>query len=174
METLEQAKRNAADLYWLAAVLTGNPETASDLTVQAMVPEDEESAFFSTWMDAWSRRIFIAKALAAVRDDLVKSARRTALMRVEKSDLPPRSWAPDEETSRLDLERALLQIDLFPRAAVLLLALERMPLSDAAVLLDADLDLIRKALAIGARDLTIQLARMQGWEAEPALHNAGA
>lgn len=174
MEILEQAKRNAADLYWLATVLTGSSEIASELTVQSLTPEDEGGAYFSIWMDAWSRRIFIANALAAVREELNQSARRTALRRAGKCDLPPHSWTLDDETTRSDLKEALLRIDLFPRAAVLLLAFERVPLIDAAVLLDAELDLIRKALAIGARELTVQLARMQGWKSEPALQDAGA
>lgn len=59
-------------------------------------------------------------AHAAVRDDLAESARRTALWR-------------DGETTRPDLERALLPIDVFPRAAALMLLLfERVPANDAA------------------------------------------
>ena len=162
METLEQAKCNVADLHWLATLLTGSRETASDVTIQALYPVDEANAFFSTWMDAWSRRIFIAKALAAVREDLAEFARRTALRRPEKSELPPRSWTLDDETTRSDLERALLLIDVFPRAAVLLLLFERVPLNDVAILLDCEPDLVRKALAVGARELTVNLAKLQG------------
>jgi DNA-directed RNA polymerase specialized sigma24 family protein len=161
MKTLEQAKRRAFDLHWLATLLTGCRETAENVTVAAA---GEPNAFFSTWMQVWARRTFIAKALAIVREDLARSARRTALRRAEMSELPPRSWVLDREITKRDLERALLPIDVFPRAAVLLLALERMPLQDAAVLLNSEPDMVRTAMAAGLRDLTINLARMQGWK----------
>jgi DNA-directed RNA polymerase specialized sigma24 family protein len=161
METLDQAKRNGADLHWLATLLTGCREIATDVTFQAIAPIQEASAFFSNWMHAWSRRIVIAKSLTAVREDLARSARRAALERGENAAFPPRSWMLDRQTTRLDLERALLMMDVFPRAAVLLLLFERVPLNDAAILLDSEPDLVRKALAAGARELTINLARMQ-------------
>jgi len=53
---------------------------------------------------------------------------------------------------------------VFPRASVLLLIFERVPLSDAAILLDAKPDLVCKAQAASVRELTINLARMQGWK----------
>ena len=166
MEPVEQAKRNVADLHWLATVLTGSRETAADVTLQALDSEDGTNSFFSIWMDTWSRRIVIAKALATIREEIIQSTRRTASFDTKKSKLPPRSWALDGKTTRSDLERALLPIDAFPRAAVLLLLFERVPLRDSAVLLDAEPDLVRKGLAEGVRELTINLAAMQGWKSE--------
>ena len=163
METLEQTKQNVADLHWLAALVTGCREKATEVTFQAIPPDTGANAFFSSWMHAWSRRIVIAKALAAVSQDLARSSRQIAVSRVEKSERSPDSWTLDRHTTKSDLERALLPIDVFPRAAVLLLIFERVPLNDAAVLLDSDPDLVRKALAAGVRELTINLARMQGW-----------
>jgi len=168
VEAVEQARRNVADLHWLATLLTGCQETATEVTFQALGPADDTNAFFSNWMDAWARRLVIAKALAAVRDDLAQSARRTALRHSQKTGLPPRSWMLDGDTDRSDLERALLPIDVFPRAAVLLVLFERVSLTDVAVLLDSEPNLVRKAVAIGARDLTINLAAMQGWKSERA------
>ena len=110
----------------------------------------------------------IARALAAVREDLTTSARQTALRHTEKSEFPPPSWVLDAGTTKSDLERALLSIDLFPRAAVLLLVFERVPLKDAAILLDSEADLVKQAVAAGVRDLTINLARTQGWKAASA------
>ncbi len=69
------------------------------------------------------------------------------------------------------LERALLSIDAFPRASVLLLVFERVPLRDAAILLDAEPDLVRKAQAAGVRELTMNLARTQGWKSAAANSN---
>jgi hypothetical protein len=37
------------------------------------------------------------------------------------------------------------------------------PLADAAVLLDAEPDLVRKGQAAGVVELTMNLARMKGW-----------
>jgi DNA-directed RNA polymerase specialized sigma24 family protein len=164
MKTWEQAKQSAVNLHWLATLLTGCGEIAAGVTVEAIAASDVPDAVFSAWMRAWSRRLVIARALTTVREDLAASARRMALRPFEKSALPPRSWVLDPDTTKSDLERALLSIDAFPRASVLLLVFERVPLRDAAILLDAEPDLVRKAQAAGVRELTINLARMQGWK----------
>lgn len=163
MKTLKQVRHGAADLHWLAFLLTGRREIAFDVTAKTIDLTDGRNGFFSTWMVSWSRSLVIARALAAVRDDLARSARRTALSHTENSEFPEPSWVLDVGTSKSDLEHALLQIDLFPRAAVLLLVFERVPLKDAAILLDSEADLVKKAVAAGVRDLTIKLARTQGW-----------
>jgi DNA-directed RNA polymerase specialized sigma24 family protein len=163
MKTLKQVMHSEADLHWLAFLLTGRREIAVDVTAQAIDLTDGRNGFFSTWMVTWSRRLVMARALAAVREDLARSARRTALRHHENSEFPPPSWVLDAGTTKSDLERALLSIDLFPRAAVLLLVFERVPLKDAAILLDSAADLVKKAMAAGVRDLTINLARTQGW-----------
>jgi DNA-directed RNA polymerase specialized sigma24 family protein len=162
MKTLQQVRHSAADLHWLAFLLTGRREIAVDATAQAIDLTDGRNGFFSTWMVSWSRRLVIARALAAVREDLARSVRRTALRHSETSEVPPPSWVLDEGTTKSDLERALLPIDLFPRAAVLLLVFERVPLKDAAILLDSEADLVKKAMAAGVRELTINLTRLQG------------
>ena len=176
MKTWEQAKQNAVNLHWLATLLTGCGEIAASLTVEAIASPDNPDSVFSAWMHEWSRRLVIARALTTVREDLAASARRMALRRTEKSALPPPSpgcsiWVLDPGTTKSDLERALLSIDVFPRAAVLLLVFERVPLRDAAILLDAEPDLVRKAQAAGVRELTINLARMQGWKSPAANSN---
>lgn len=152
---LDRTAQATADLQRLATLLTGSHDV------------------FSARMRAWSRRMVIARALATVREDLAASARRMELGRSEDSAFPPPSWALDRGTTRSDLEHALLGIDLFPRAALLLLVYERVPLNDATILLDSEPALVRKALAQGARDLTMNLARMQGWNSIPAASNPG-
>jgi DNA-directed RNA polymerase specialized sigma24 family protein len=174
MKTVEQATHGAADLQWLATLLTGSREIALDVTVEAVVPTGDSSSFFCTWMEAWSRRLVIAKALTAIRENLAASALRTALKRAEGSARPRRPWLLDRDTTKSDLERALLSIDVFPRAAVLLLAFEAVPLKDAAILLDAEADLVLKAHAAGVRELTIHLARTQGWKSAAARPNTPA
>jgi len=161
MKTLKQLKDHVGGLHWLAFLLTGRREIAFDVTAQAIDLTGDSNPFFSTWMASWSRRLVMARALAAVREDLHSSARRIALGFPEHSALPPLSWVMDEGTTKSDLERALLPIDLFPRAAVLLLVFECVPLKDAAILLDSEADLVKQAMAAGVRDLTMNLARTQ-------------
>lgn len=161
----------AMDLHWLATLLTGSREVAADVAVQAIESARGETSFFSNWMSAWSRKLVIARALTAVRDELGASARRTGLRSENGSVVPPRSWMLDRQTTKSDLEGALLSIDLFPRAAVLLLLFEGVPLQDAALLLDAEPGLVRKGQAAGVVELTGALARMQGWQPNEAGSN---
>ena len=69
-----------------------------------------------------------------------------------------RNWSLSPDTTQADLQEALLSIDLFPRAALLLLVFEGIRMADAVILLDADPALIRKAQAIGLHELTANLA----------------
>lgn len=155
------ANRSAADLYWLAFLLTRRGEISIDIAADGAVSMVNPNPFFAGWMRAWSRRIAIAKALAASRDELAKSARRTKLARVPSRAGPAaRPLSPD--TSKADIEEALLAIDTFPRAAVVLLILEDVPIADAATLLDADASLVRKAQAIGLREFLTNLGRKRG------------
>jgi hypothetical protein len=161
MKAFEQTRLGVVDLHWLATLLTGSSETAVDITVQVIESAGDEKVFFSNWMLAWARRLVIAKALATVSRGLAASASRTAL---EKHRTPPPcSWVLAEDTTKSDLERALLSVELFPRAAVLLLVFEGVPLADASVLLNAEPDLVRKGQAVGVVELTMSLARMEGW-----------
>ena len=50
-------------------------------------------------------------------------------------------------------------MDVFPRAALLLLTFEGLWISDVATLLDVDADLVRKGQAIGLRDLTTNFSQ---------------
>jgi len=161
-DRMEQA---AVDLHWLATLLTGSREMALELTTRAIDLADDENAFFSTWMEAWSRRKFIARVLSAVREELNESARRTQLRRLEEFPLPTPGWTINQNTTRSKLEQALVAIDAFPRATVLLLIYERVPLEDTAILLNAAADLVRKAAAVGTWELTVNLAKIQGWKA---------
>ena len=159
----------AADLHWLAFLLTGDRETSIQIAEETLEADEGANAFFSNWLAGWSRRVAIAKATAAIRKELAESAHRAQSMSVETRALPGRAWALDENTTQRELERALLMNDVFPRAAVLLLIFERMAPADAAVILDASASLVRKGQAIGVRDLTANLAHMRGWRSSDAL-----
>uniref|UniRef100_Q026M4 RNA polymerase, sigma-24 subunit, ECF subfamily n=1 Tax=Solibacter usitatus (strain Ellin6076) TaxID=234267 RepID=Q026M4_SOLUE len=147
------------DLYRLAYFLTGKCDAGLDATLEAV---DSTGDFFSGWMTAWSRRVVISKALAGIRDELTASARRTSVKRAT-TELPSRDWALSSGTKAAEFTRAILAIDWFPRCALLLSIFERMSVEDAATLLDATPELVRKGQAIGLQELTVNLARGQGW-----------
>jgi DNA-directed RNA polymerase specialized sigma24 family protein len=157
--TIENDTRNqVADLYWLAFLLTGREDLSIEIASDTAVSGDYASPFFSDWMQNWQRRLVIGRALTAIHDELTGSARRTQFTRVNGSSTPQPEWSLSPDTTKVDLEKALLSIDLFPRAALLLLVFEGLRMEDAATLLDADPTLIRKAQAIGLRELTANLA----------------
>jgi hypothetical protein len=104
-----------------------------------------------------------SKALAAIRDELASSARRTESKRSKKPILPPRSWALVQDSTKVEIEQALLATDVFPRCALLLSIFEGMSLPDAVILLGGDRNLVRKAQVTGLREFTCNLARMNGW-----------
>lgn len=158
MPTIESTNSQAANLYWLAFLLTGDRETGIDATVEAIGSADEDNSFFLGWMMIWSRKVVIAKALAAIRQELALSARRIASLRCPKLAPLPNNWTLAPGATRLELERALLAIDAFPRCVLLLLLFEGLSLDDATVLLDADRELVRKAEALALAELTRNLA----------------
>jgi DNA-directed RNA polymerase specialized sigma24 family protein len=166
MLTLDQSHKEAADLYRLAYLLTGKRGASVDVMLEAIGYDGPSDSFFANWMVAWSRRVVIAKALAVVRGELAASAGRTISWKCRKPDLPPRSWTNDHDTTSVQLERALLSIDVFPRCALLLTVFEGMPVQDVSVLLDASPELVKKGQAIGLGELTVNLARLQGWTSD--------
>ena len=157
-EDIRDVRKDAADLYWLAFVLTERQDLSIDLAADTAASGDYASPFFADWMRGWQRRNVIGRALAAIHNELADSARRTQHARVHSSAAPARSWSLNPDTTKEELQQALLAIDLFPRAALLLLVFEGIRMADAAILLDADPALIRKAQAIGLRELTANLA----------------
>ena len=121
--------------------------------------DDVDNPYFAAWMEAWSRRVVIAKALAAVRRELAASRERMRSDNLHKPVLPTPDWTLPSGVGKDGLEMALLAMDVFPRAALVLTLLEGMAVADAAVLLDGSPGEVRKALAIGAQQLTASLAR---------------
>jgi DNA-directed RNA polymerase specialized sigma24 family protein len=154
----EHATKDVTDLYWLAFLLTGARDISIDIAADAALSQAAVNPFFATWFRAWSRKIVIAKAVAAIRDELRASVRRTEVARVH-GPAPLQNWSLPASTTKTQIERALLAVDLFPKAAVLLSIFEGISSADAAAVLDADVTLVKKAQAIGARELTANLAR---------------
>jgi DNA-directed RNA polymerase specialized sigma24 family protein len=155
---IKDRRSHAADLHWLAFLLTGQRDTSIDIAADAVAAQSGEASSFNEWMRAWARRIVIAKALTTVRVELAESVRRT---RRAKLGLPPASvaWSLSPSATKARIEDALLAIDILPRTVVVLCLFEGIRAADAAIALDVDSPLVRKALAIGVRDLVANLAR---------------
>jgi DNA-directed RNA polymerase specialized sigma24 family protein len=157
-----------ADLHWLAFLLTGRRDQSIDLAVETVAEFHTAQPFFTAWMEAWSRRVVIAKALAGIRDELAASVHRTGVKRVHGPDLRPRDWRIREGAAKSELETALLAIDYFPRAALVLSVFEGVPAPDCAVILDASPALVKKALTMGLLELTRNLASAQEYRSKTA------
>src|SRR5580692_10409803 len=91
-ENTEDIRRDAADLYWLAFLLTERQDLSIEIAADTAVSGDYASPFFTEWMRAWQRRLVIGRALTAIHDELADSARRTQLARVHGS-AAPRDWS---------------------------------------------------------------------------------
>ena len=143
------------ELYWLAFVLTGDPNSSIDAVADSLDAGEAANPFFEGWMAQWSRRLVIARALGTVQAKLAESAGRTGSRSFK---CPRRIGTVDSGISRRELERALLAIDIFPRCALLLTVFEKEALDDTAVLLGVSKDLVQKAKAIGLVELSRNLA----------------
>jgi hypothetical protein len=158
--TIVDLRTEAVDLYWVCFVLSGHQHLSIEIAAD-VVAQDYPNGFFSEWMHGWSRRTVLAKALEAIRQELAESARRTELARDEELSALP-ALSANEEITKTDIEEALFGIDLFPRAALVLLVFEKIRIADAIALLDADAALIRKAQVIGLRRFTNNIVRKKG------------
>jgi DNA-directed RNA polymerase specialized sigma24 family protein len=130
----------------------------------AMDRNDSSNPFFRNWVVSWARKLVIVKARNAVDAELAVSARRTRQRPSNAGlDTPqPVDWNL-ADFDKLELERALLAIDVLPRWALLLTVFERASISDAASLLNVEYDLLTFARTIGLRELACNIAREQGW-----------
>jgi DNA-directed RNA polymerase specialized sigma24 family protein len=157
MQGLIQIERDLAELHWLAFLLTESRGTSIDIAVESVGEYADEK-------ETRPRRFVIRRALAAIREKLAASARRTESHGPSERAMPSREWSLNGRAGKSEMEKALLAIDVFPRAALLLSVFEGVPLEEAASLLDASAKLVGKALAIGLRELTSNLAKIQGWK----------
>ena len=75
----DDIRKHAADLYWLAFLLTERQDVSIDIAADTAVSGDDASPFFAEWMRGWQRRLVIGRALTAIHDELADSAHRTQL-----------------------------------------------------------------------------------------------
>lgn len=156
------------DLYWLAYLITADRERSIQFAIGALDLEDAANPFFKSWITTWSRKLFIARVLGCVKQEIENSAQGTP---ARGSSAATNLRVPEFPGSagKAELERALLAIDIFPRCAVLLTVFEKFPVEDVAILLNADRKLVVTARAIGLVELVRNLA-----EAVPAAQKAAA
>lgn len=155
-----------SELVWLAFLLTGDIALSGDVAGETLGALDPTGPFFEPWMSAWRRKLVITRALGKVRLPLMASACRVRL-RVQNStygdQLPSPTWSAGREVSRAQFEDALLAIDIFPRCALLLRIFEKIRTEDAALLLNADKELVESATATALNELAWNIAIGQNW-----------
>jgi hypothetical protein len=152
------------ELFWLAFLLTGDRSLSLETVTEAAEWRDSSDPFFRNWMVSWARKLVIVRARSAMDGALSASARRLrqrqAAARLEAPQ--PVDWTLGE-SDKMQLERALLAIDLLPRWVLLLTVFERVSLDEAATLLRVDHDLVAFARTVGLMELSRNMAREQGW-----------
>jgi DNA-directed RNA polymerase specialized sigma24 family protein len=151
----------AAELHWLAYLFTGSYDRGLRAFTKALDSEDYANPAMTDFMGSWSRKLVIGASLETIRPQLQESAWRTR--RAEDPD--PATLVglqPGGDMTTAEFERALLAIDLFPRCALLLTMFEKLSLDDAALLLNADKALVRKAQSQALLELTGAVAGGRG------------
>jgi DNA-directed RNA polymerase specialized sigma24 family protein len=157
---------HATELHWLAYLFTGSHDRGVRAFTKALDLEDYANPAMTDFMVSWSRKLVIGASLETIRPQLLESAWRTRLA----EDPDPATLAalkPAGQMTTPELEHALLAIDLFPRCALLLTVFEKLSLDDAALLLNADKALVRKAQNQGLLELAGAAAGGRGLRRAP-------
>jgi hypothetical protein len=146
------------DIYWLGFLLTGDRERALETVIETMDGRDPANPFFAKWFVQWSRKVFIAKVLGSVTPQSTAGELRRRFQKLNsearRDGLRPVSPTMD----KTDLQAALLEIDWFPRCALVLRVFEKLSVEDVAILLNADRERVKTATAIGLMELSRNLA----------------
>ena len=145
------------DFYRLAYLLTGDRERSVQAVIEALDAEDSANPFFDGWFVTWARKIFIAKVLGPVPPEASLPELRTRLNELQ-SGAEGTGRAIDARTGVVELEAALLAIDVFPRRALLLRVFEKLSLEDVGILLNAGREAVKVATSIGLIELSRNLA----------------
>jgi DNA-directed RNA polymerase specialized sigma24 family protein len=154
---------HAAELHWLAYLLTGSQDRSVLAFTNALDADDYANPAMTEFMVSWSRKLVIAASLDTIRPELRESAWRTA--REEDPDpatLGALGPVGSQQMTIPEFERGVLAIDLFPRCALVLTVFEKLSLDDAALLLNADKALVRKAQSRGLLELASNVAGRRG------------
>jgi hypothetical protein len=146
-------ERSGGRLCALAFLITGDWNLGIESVACALEAGREQGALSGT---PTLGHLVAAAAVGAIRPQLQSSAARIRGMPSE-----PRQWfeagreiRAERPPTRIEVEQAILAIDAFPRAALLLTIFEGFSISEARRLLGASEDLTRQALMIGLLALT--------------------
>lgn len=162
MRTREQLHKDVTDLYRLAFLITAQPDLSIELAADALAFHHTPGLSFPDGITGSARVLVMAEALMAIGGELAASARRTQRSPADTPQAMPEGWSLDPDTTGAELEQVLLAIDVFPRCALLLTVYESLSQDVAAILMDANPELVRKAQVIGLWELTLNLAKLQG------------
>jgi hypothetical protein len=160
MEMPKNGCRDEADalaFYWLAFLLTGDRDISIEIAADAAVEGNDSQAFVQGRMKD-GRHLTITKAIATMRAELSESGRRTKNSYSDVRVPSLQDKAVSTSITAVDLERAVLAIDVFPRAVLLLLVFEGLSIAEAGALLDADTVLLASAQVVGLRELCFNMA----------------
>jgi hypothetical protein len=164
-ELMETFEEQSSELYSLAFLLTGNADRSVEAFSRAL-DADEENPSFGEFMNDWARKLVIVEALGTMKTELRASKQRVARA-AEPEVLSDTKWKRRPHIGREEFEEAVVAIDAFPRAAMLLTIFEGIPMEAAALLLNEDEALTRKAQRIGIVQLTRALASDTGRDPFP-------
>jgi DNA-directed RNA polymerase specialized sigma24 family protein len=78
-----------------------------------------------------------------------------------------------QSVNKWEFERAILALDVFERCAVLLTVFERLSIADAALLLNADAALVKKAQGRGLIELTRHIAQDRDRDSSYSIRQMG-
>ena len=161
-------RNQVAELYWLGYLLTGDRERSIQAVVHTLDNSQAGEPLCGNRMLAWFRRMFIAKALGSAPGPTSTAelgTRLGCLQHGERRCLPRSMQSP---AGKPELARALLAIDLFPRRALVLRVFEKLAFEEIGILLKADRESVKTAVAVGL----IELARNLAIHAEPVQRTA--
>lgn len=155
-----------SSLCWLAFLVTENWRLSVEIVCSVFDPEDAYESLPRQRIIK-PRRLVAAAAIAAIKAELPKSARRTerAVEADWKRLIEPLSGdcSRRSQFTKAALQQALLAIGIFPRCALLLTVFEGLPIEDAALLLGENEALVRGAVGLALLQLTQNLLGRRGW-----------
>jgi len=164
----------AAELYRLSFLLTGDRNQSAEALTRTFAVEDSPNPVFRGFMLSWARKLAIVQALAAIDTELRESMIRSQEPGPAASQfLPSPKWILDRSVTSDEFHRAVLALDVFPRCALLLTIFERLSVTDTALLLNAEADVVKRAQARALVELTRNIALGRGWVPARASSNMG-
>ena len=160
-QLLDDFQKQSYELYSLAFLLTGNADRSVEAFNRVLDFEGEANPTFDDFMNWWARKLIIVEALGTISAELESSKQRVA--RAAEDAIPTNAkWQPRPHIGREEFEEAVIAIDAFPRCAMLLTIFEGMSIEEAALLLNEDEAMTRRAQQIGIVQLTNNLAADRG------------